>query len=612
MASNLGTRNSQNELQKLQLRQTLGQLRGKKVYEFRGPFHGFSPDLPHNLIDETYYDEILNLVVKSGPGKHGEVIMNDAGFERANAANLPLGDLSESIMVISAGDGSNAGSQQLWTIAAAETAWREIPASGAAGTVAMKATVDGNTTSLQTKSLLDFAEFPLGAAGRTAHTGAVSTPAFVFTNNVDNVMIFPAGDSNQTDYEELTDRFNGTFRCISVESYNDRAYFLNTVENDGANDIRYRNRIRRSARGTCDPLETTAGAGSITVEEFTIGLKLLTLGDILVAYFSDGVAFIRDTFNSAAPNAVQIVSPKSAHRGLLGTHAAVEVPGLGHFGIYNDGWWMLDSNGRFTEIGTENISSQGRRLAGQDPSQETAWKWKRTFYNELDSNLAQRIHCTYESKHNWVRIVVPISDDESKVWIWDANNNRVFRSEYAVKPTVYGKSVLQLDTAEAWSDQVDGTDTWSSKVGTWDTFAAEQGEEFILHGDVSGAVFIHRDDIITYDGADPAWQIETVDTDFGDLQGLKRLDKVDIQHVNAGNFNTITITAIGSKQNTQAVTGVLDSAAGQPDDIELSEAYFTGPTAETIKIRANGSGGIQIRGYMFHTVERGSERHDQN
>lgn len=634
MASNLGTRETQSEGRKLQLRQTFSQgLRARTRYEFRGPFHGYTPDLPHNLIDESFFGRMTNLVVKSGPSAHGEVVMNDAGYEKTDSASLPLGDhantendicfigqfdltndkgfesstLSRGVVAFSAGDNSNAGSQQMWTITEGETAWREIPASGAAGTVAMKAKLAGNQTSLQQQSLMDVAEFPLGAGGRSAHTGAISQPALVFTNNVDNVMVFPAATSNATDYEEITDRFNGTFQCISLETYNDRMFFLNTVENDSSNDIRYRNRLRYSARGTCDPLETTAGAGQITIEEFTVGLKVLTLGDVLVVYFTDGIAFVRDTFNSAAPLAVQIISPAHARRGILGTHAAVEVPGKGHFGIYNDGWWMVDANGRMEELGLHSV--QGTDQFTKNPGRpEMAEKWKRTFYNTLDADEAHRIHCTYESKHDWVRIIVPTSPTDSEVWIYDVLNNRVYKAEYPVAPTVYGRSVIQLDTAEAWSDQVDGVDTWSAISGSWDSFSADQGEEFILHGDVSGNVFIHKEDVITHDGQQPNWDLETVETDFDSMADLKRFDKAQLQHINSGNTSLISITVTNNKQLTQTITGVLDDASGDPEDIEISEAHFTGPTGETLKVDFSGSGSVQIRGYAFELVERKSER----
>ena len=632
MASNMGTRESRDEYYKLQLRQQFKQgLRARSVYDFRGPFHGYTPDLPSDSVDETYWYDCLGLVIKSGPSKIGSVIMNDAGFEKVDSTNLPLGDatdtnndicaigqfnltdangeetttLSRSVFAITAGNGSTNGSGQLWTFSESETAWREVPYSGTPGGTGLEATIDGDITTLRQRSMVDWTEFPLGAPNRTADTGAISTPALIFTNNSDKVMVFPAGDGDQTDYEELNDdRFNGTFKCISVETYNDRVYFLNTLEND----TRVKNKIRRTARGTCDFLETTAGAGSIIVEQLTTGLRLLTLGDILVAYFDDGIAFVRDTFNPAAPNSVQIVSPRSARRGILGTHAVVEVPGRGHFGIYNDGWWMLDPNGRMTELGLSPVQTGRSRAGAGDPTQEVGWKWKRTFYNTLNSDLGHRIQCVYEPKHNWVRIILPKSATDSEIWIYDVDNDRVFRNEYANPPTVYGKSIIQLDTATAWSDMT--SEIWSDVVGTWESYGADQGQQFLLHGDLNGNVFLHKEDLITQDGNQPQWNFTTVDSDFGSSQALKRMDKIDLRHVHSGNSTGATVQITTANRKSESRSKQLDSSDGDAGDIEIHQTWFTDCASETFKISFSGSGPVQIKGYMFHLVERQSERHE--
>ena len=608
-----GGRESKNEFDKFRTRNLFRQLRQRRRYPFVGPWQGYTPDVPHSRADFSFFEDMMHLVVKPGAASQGEVLTNDAGFIQADSARLPLGndanttndicaiaqfnmtdatgvqngEESTMLLVVTAGDGSNAGSQQLWQITANTAQWVEIPGSGDAGTVEMKAAIGGDTTALHRKSMVDWCVFPLGAAARSANSGNIDTPAFVFTNNVDPVMVYPAAETNVTDYEELTDQSGlDEFICISVETYNDRVYFLNTSENG----TRVPNRIRRTARGTCDPLTTTAGAGSFRIEELSTGLRLLTLGDFLVAYFDDGVAFVRDTFNSAAPNAVQVLDER---RGLLSTHGVVNVPGVGHFGIYNDGWWMLDQNGRFRQLGFLQDGSE---------------KWKRRFYANFDFDNAHRLHCTYEARRNFVRCVVPVTTGGTELWTYDVTNDRVFLDDYSTEATCFGVSIVNTDTAEAWSDQVDGVDTWSAIDGSWDSFASEQGGQFLLHGNTAGYVFLHKDDIITQDGEAPNWSFKTVEWDFNNITSMKRADRMSIQHINSDNTNPVSVTVSGPRGGSATNSSNLSDGTGGPHSVEVAQTDFHSVSGETLKFSVSGSGPIQIRAFEVLTVERGSER----
>ena len=86
---------------------------------------------------------------------------------------------------------------------------------------------------------------------------------------------------------------------------------------------------------------------------------------------------VRETGLASAPNAVQILD---TDRGLLGTHAVCSISNNLHFGIFDDGWWFLDSSGRWKEAGVTQFN--GRPVE----------KWRRTFGAARPSRTTRTSH----------------------------------------------------------------------------------------------------------------------------------------------------------------------------------------------------------------------------
>ena len=146
--------------------------------------------------------------------------------------------------------------------------------------------------------------------------------------------------------------------------------------------------------------------------------------------------------------------------------------------------------------------------------------------------------------------------------------------------------------------------------GTWESYGADQGQQFLLHGDLLGNVYLHKEDLITQSGNDPSWHLTTVDSDFGSSQSLKRMDKVDFRHIHSGNTGGATVQITTANRNTFSKVKQLGSTTGNPGELEIHETWFNNANSETFRISFSGSGPVQIKGYMFHLVERMSERHE--
>ncbi len=128
----------------------------------------------------------------------------------------------------------------------------------------------------------DSCMFPAGSPGRPSYTGAIVEPAWIWTNNVDPVYVFPAGTGLQT-YQDLTAQAAlAPFLARSCATFNGRIYFLNTSENA----VRRRQRLRRTAVFQADPSTTLAGSGSQDLLQFRgDGLRVEPLGSVLAIYF---------------------------------------------------------------------------------------------------------------------------------------------------------------------------------------------------------------------------------------------------------------------------------------------------------------------------------------
>ena len=627
-------RNFSQRRQQIQLAREVSQ--GRQTLGMRGPFLGYQPDIDANLTDGTAFDFLRNVLARAYPD--GELLGLPDGFRQVDSATLPLGDIGNSIpasplsdaqpivridqidrtaptahatapgdhtaqwqvtpMVVTAGDGTTNASGNMYRLNASG-AWALVAeAASMTAARALKADRDGRTTS---PSMPDSCVAPFGAVARAANTsggddlqsGAITEPCWIFTNDVDEVMVFPAvtaaGGSGADPYEPLCDETSSPdldgggadgFKAKSVETWNGRVYFLNTSENG----IRRQQRLRRTAKFTADPDPTIVGAGFFDFREFQgEGLRIETLGDVLAVYFSDGVAFLRPTGVPTSPDEPQVISTE---RGLLSTHSVVPIGRNVHFGIFTDGWWLIDQSGRWQELGVVNIDGK------------IVPKWRQTFYSQIPSDQRHRLYVNYDQPNNLIYIARPTnaSPDPQQVWIYDPTSDRVFIENYPV--TCFG-TITPASSPGVTIDSV--TEPIDDVTETIDSFAPVAGFPKVrCHGDLTGYVYQHRRDLVGYDSAssppvvqEPLWRMNVGLRSPAGLRNLTTIDRVTLEYFNRGNLFQAGVEAIGpSADGSQSQSFLLDG--GNIGDLRTQDAWFR-YSSQAPGLRISGFGEYQIR-----------------
>jgi hypothetical protein len=533
-------------------------------------------------------------------GNSSGVIARIDNFRMLTTAGTKVTDEDTKAMAVTPGDGSNDESMQLWQMRPSTNLWEEVTYGGLVVTTA-NGGLDGDTAT-SVGSMPDSCTHPGGAPNRANDAGAagitlagaIAQPCWVLTNNVDPVFVFP-DQSSGTTYEELTDQFT-EFRAISCEAFGDRVYFLNTFENS----VRMPQRLRRTARGTADPTTSGAnavGSGSIDMEEFSgQGLRCETLGDVLACYFEDGTAFVRQTGIATVPNEVQVLDER---RGLLGTHSVVPVGDNKHFGIFTDGWWLLDSSARWTKVGVAS-------LGGAEVT-----KWTDTFYTTLDYPSTHRIQMGYDPVKNWVRISQPIrgSSLEFAVWIYDLNSDRVWIDSYTANPTCWGNVNIPASTVQTWTAEQTAGTTWTERTAagtTWGQLTgATFGSEVVVHGTDTARVMEHSPETILKDGQQPSFSYPSPHLDFGDPYSLKTTNRIRMEYINVSNQGNVSLTARGSRGGTSSSTDTMNK--GTEGSVEVANGWHR-LTDERLGFIASGSGDVKIKSFELEYFDEGTER----
>ena len=611
---------------------------GVQPVEVRGPFLGYTPDLDPNLTDGTAFDRLVNVLARAIPGR-GEVLQLPDGYRQLDLAapnnRLPLGDraslpatpLSDADpvvrldqvgrtaptghgtpgelagefqltpMAVTSGDGTTNLSGNMYRIAA-NGQWTHVEEAAAVSDArALKAGRDGRT---QSPCMPDSCVAPFGATARATTTaapgddgqsGAIQEPAWIFTNDVDEVMVFPSSTVETLAaahrYEPLTGvaaldsgGANG-FRAKSCETWNGRVYFLNTSEAG----TRRQRRLRRTAKFTADPDPAIVGSGFWDFPEFQgEGLRCETLGDVLAVYFSDGIAFMRATGVPTAPDEPQIISTE---RGLLATHAVVPIGRNTHFGIFTDRWWLLDQSCRFEERGVVNINGK------------VVPKWRQTFYDGIPSNQRHRVYCYYDQPNNLVYIARPTAENPEprEVWIYDPTSDRVFIENYPV--TCFGTFSPQLQAGVAIDSVTSPIDSVTLPI---DSFGPVAGfPKARVHGDQTGFVYVHRRDISGFHSAasptpvvqNPSWAFRLGMRALAGMSNLVTVDRVSLEYFNRGNTNAVSVEVAGpSADGTQNRTGTL--AGGALGNVRTRDFWFR-YTSQQPGLTVSGVGDYQVR-----------------
>jgi hypothetical protein len=584
-----------------------------------GPFSGFVPDIDANLIDGTSFNLMENVLARSHGQNHGEVLGLPEGYRQLDSARLPLGDVGGSLpaspltdatpvvrldqftrfaptahanpgeftgefiptsMAVTSGDGTTANTGSMYRINASNQ-WTRIvgAASMTATTRQLSAGRDGRSTA--SPSMGDSCTAPFGATTRDANTagnddkmsGPINEPCWIYCNDVDEVMVFPASTvgtlAGTHVYEPLIDHITSAaldsggangFKCKSVETWNGRVYFLNTSEAG----TRRSQRLRRTAKFTADVDPAVVGAGFYDFRDFQgEGLRVETLGDVLAVYFSDGVAFLRPTGVPTNPDEPQIIDTK---RGLIGTHAVTAMGRNVHFGIFTDGWWLLDQSGRWQEVGVSNLDGK------------SVPKWRETFYELLPPAYRHRVQVYYDQPANLVYITLPTDDFPSpqQVWIYDPMSDRVFIENYPV--TCFG-SYTPILVAAVTIDALPGTiDSLAGTIESYGSVAASS--KVRVHGDPSGYVYKHDRSLVGYDSAasppvvqNPGWKFGMGFRSPTGFRNLTTIDRVSIEYFNHQNASNVSVVVQGaSGEGSQTRSVVLNS--GTNEDPKYRDAWF--------------------------------------
>ena len=570
-----------------------------------GEFLGNFPGYDH--ADSTYGDS--SQTGPAGLGDDGDSTQDIVGlftFSRTNSVGIMAGEYDLTTLAVTAGDGSSAGSGQLWRLIPSTNIWQELTHLSASSSAALTA---GYPSDSVTSQLCDYAVVPFGATPRTDLTALTAgEPSIVFTNGLDNVMIYSVpdvspGTSEKGHYQELTEIFgtgaNG-FKAQSLEVWGDRLNFLNTHEGG----THYRQRLRRTAIGNADPDPVNDGGGAIDFRDFQgEGLRVEALGNVLACYFEDGVAFVRRTGESDAPYVKQIIT---TDRGLLSTHSMCNLGGGVHFGLFTDGWFYLSESGKFQEIGLTDIEGIPTR------------KWTRTFFERLDIEQRSRIDCVYDPAQRGIWLTLPLdgNSENAECWFYDIQGNRLFTRSEAI--TKFGVSNLQIKsgltvgpgggaaTIGGLGDLTIGE--LQVTIGSW---AARFGIKHLLLGDKSGQVFKQDISITTTIGtssgtaSEPSWKYGTVLTGLGQSRNLKSVREVLVQQIKASN-QSFSATIKGNPSGLSK-TQVFTNNTGTIGDVQTLARGFR-YAAEQMSLELTGTAPFKMRSFEIDVQDTGSRK----
>jgi hypothetical protein len=600
----------------------------RNTIKSRSPWLGYMPDIDPHRIPPNGTIHSRGLIARPDPGGHGEVLMPDDGFQllqptdnplgtapdtpivmlfelpRSNATGEETGEYQRTVMAVCAGSTPVAGESTLEIIDPSTGLWTVVPFTDG------RASGGADELGGGRDHLFDVAVMYEGTSTRTVGGGAINQPVAVFCNGISNVMVFPGdivGGAEDNEYDVLTNDLGADFIAHTVEAFNGRLYFGDVTENN----IRYRQRIRRTPVFNADPDPGNIGAGALDIREFSGNLlRLEKLGQVMAAYFEDGTAFIRSTDVATSPDAVQILRET---RGLISTHSVVSVEDQKHFGIFDDGWFFLDASGRWQEVGLVEIDGVKTH------------KWKRTFYENLDIENRNRLYISYDD--NLIRIAYPrvgtSSEDIEEVWIYDPKNDRIFIEDYkdGNNITCWGLVEHQLAVDLLWDESSDATyaefggDNWSTIFASWAQVGAKFGLKALVHGNNSGHVLVHDPDMVqrwntsTNQLYSPTYVYHSPLTALGEPRLIKTVRQLWVEYIHANSPN-MSVQIVGNSTKMPEV-GVLDlTPIGRvPGEVLTAKRHFNISDTE-LGFELTGTTPILIRSIETDYVIKLQEERD--
>jgi hypothetical protein len=529
----------------------------------RGPWMGYVPDLPAHTVGFNGFQSCSGVVARSRG--RGEVLTYDDGTALIAEADSPSGLSGVGSALTGAEDFRllNGDIQPTWVWAGDDataliTMKRLTPA---LALVEIDPDAAVTTDPVGGREVLwDMAPFPAGAPTRNyaALTGIVSPSLVMCSYDEDGprdpILITPADPTIATPedfYSELWETsFPGAltipaplaypFKCQSVEAFEGRLHFLNTVEGT----VKFTNRLRWTAVATADASNQTVGSGRLDLWEFERpGLRVETIGNQLACYFGDGVAFITRTGSFVDPYRYQVVAKQ---RGLLATGALCAYSANVHFGIFDDGWWKLNFAGQWQPVGVVEVKESGEK-------EVLVHKWKDTFFSLLDIDKRHLITCTFDARWRRILIAFPVlginSDDDMMVWSYDVDTDRVW--PLGIQSVTQWAAVDKVIQAGVIIDNLDQPiDSYSNTINSW---GARRGLRQIVSGDSIGFLHGWDPDLTTRNGnpVTAYWQTHSLNP-TPDPDSIITAHKVGTEYQSFGDSGAgFSCTVVGEPSGSQ-------------------------------------------------------------
>ncbi len=403
----------------------------------------------------------------------------------------------------------------------------------------------------------------------------------VMTNGFDVAYYHVPGAANYLDFSPAV---LNPFKAKSVCSAFERVFFLNTSEAGTP----FPNRLRGTTR-SATPSLSGLGAVLISFDEIQAdGVAVRKIGSSMAVYFRRGVAFCRETGNILVPVVRDYVS---LDRGLVGTFAVCELGSGVHFGIFNDGWFLLDDNGRFTEVGLREINGT------------THAKWRTTFYRELNSAAVNRVSVAFDRPRRLVWILWPdeSSGHPNRLWVYHLDTDSVWPCDniFSDYPNILGQSVSTTET----TSYATITTTYEGESMTYADFDQKQGEELLVAGSRVGRVYIQNPRIYTVDGVEPEYQYKTPRTPLGNPSQLHTLERLDLVYVQQ---NGPTDVSISFETEHGTVTNVLAQVEDSVGSLGVGFVHDKS-TAGTHALELSGTHPLAVTEMQLHVKTSGAK-----
>ena len=459
------------------------------------PWGGFTPDLSPELTDWRDSEVIANLLTRQ------DVLVAPDGYAKVNSATLPLGDASPpaagadiSPVVFVGQFTDSVGVKRQYAISSnavqsrlyfnSSGAWVEIPIRAATTFITGKTTGAGVA-----QNLTDAAYHP-------------PSNSIFLCDGYNYVFNHPVGSADFG--------FTAGMNLISARSVcaaDGRVLLFHIGTPYGASTAQ--NRVQYTTIGGT-PLLTGLGSGFIDLDEMEgPGLRIRKLGNVIACYGDRTVAFLRRRTSASTPYTREYLDER---RGLLGTFSSCGIAESAHFGIYNDGWYIVREDGVFQEVGRRIVGGRSYR------------KFTDMFYRILNTARQERVYVECDIARRLVTIVFPTTDSDhpSARWLYDLDTDTVWPTEELEVPNCLGR---MEDTAQVvgWDDI---STTWAATTGGWADFDQQNGRLRVCAGTRSGLVWRYSPAITTYDGVLPTWRMRSFPNSLGFASGRKTWEKL--------------------------------------------------------------------------------------